>query len=112
MIVNLSDFMASVGVCCTLLAGGYSLVISPLQNDIEKQAIVIEQLNKTASQTTVNTLTLEKQDIRIEQNRKQIQLTEINAAKREVQMTHLTEAIRQLNVILTEMKKEEGAKNG
>lgn len=98
--------MASVAVCCTLLAGGYSLVIAPLQNDIEKHTIVIDQLNKTASQTTVNTLTLDKQDIRIEQNRKQIQLGEVNAAKREVQMNHLTAAIKELNLLLKQMKEE------
>lgn len=111
MRVNLNDFVASVGVCCTLLAGGYALVISPIKHDIDKQAIVIQQLNKAANQTSVNTLTLEKQDIRIEQNRKQIQLTELSAAKREVQMNHLTEAIRQLNEILTDMRKE-GVNNG
>lgn len=103
MSVTVSNMAAAGTLCCSLLTGAYGLVVSPLKNEVEKQQIIVEQLKESSRGVLINSELNQKQDIRIEQNRKQIQLQEISAAKREVQMEHLTEAIRQLNEILTNM---------
>jgi len=102
--LTVSNLLATLALCCTLLGTGYGIIIAPLQAEVSR----LQEQQKTFIQTDVkvdtNTITLEKHDVRIEQNGKRIQLAEINAAKREVQMKHLTDAILELNDILKTMK--------
>lgn len=104
--MEVNNLIAAGALCCSIFAAGYGAIIAPLQSDIEKQGVQLAVVAETNTRARTNTESLDKQDIRIEQNSKRIQLGEINAAKREVQMEHLTAAIRELNIILKEMKEK------
>ena len=107
MIVNTSDFIAAVSMCIVIVAGLYTLTIVPLEKDLGKLQVATAISVQSTQRTHMNTETLERQDTRIEQNSKQIQQAAISAAKREVQMDHLTNAIKELNVLLKTMHKGE-----